>query len=79
MFAVGDEPPAIGRVVAWTDENFGGSAGILVSLSPRQYRGSACSYTSDDSKESLLIALRRGTALVDPASVRIYVVPLGWG
>ena len=78
VFAVGDEPGAIGRVFAWTDESFGRSAGILVSLNPRQYWGSACSYTSDDSKESLLIALKGRSAGVDPSKLKIYVIPLGW-
>lgn len=80
VYMVGDEPEALGRVAAWTDDETGPSAAILVSVNPRQYRGSGCSYTSDDTAASLLRALDcRPGAQIDPVKVSIYQVPLGWG
>ncbi|MBC7596364.1 MAG: hypothetical protein H7288_20955 [Kineosporiaceae bacterium] len=78
VFAVGNDPDAVGRVIAWTSDSYGRSAAILVSVNPRTYRGSACAYTSDDSKESLLVALKGRSVGVDPAKIKIYKVALGW-
>ena len=78
VFAVGDEPAALGRIVAWTDDSYGRSAAILVSVDPRQYRGTACSYTRDDTKASFLRALKGRSNEPNLSSLAIYAVPLGW-
>jgi hypothetical protein len=77
VFAVGDTLAAVGRIVAWDDDDTGRSAAILVSAKPRRWRGSGCSYTEDDTEASLLDAVnfRPGQ---ERSKVRAFVIPLGW-
>jgi hypothetical protein len=77
VFAVGDTPAAIGRIVAWDDDDTGRSASILVSTKPRQWRGSGCSFTQEDTEAALLDAVdfRPGQEL---SKLRAFLIPLEW-
>lgn len=80
-FVVNSDTTALGRVAAWTSEgepehSDSINAGILVSISPRRWRGGDCSYTSTDSVPSFAEAL--GCMVGELEKAKLYEIPFSW-